>query len=141
MLQDLQIQASELVKIEITDASIKTLSFPQSLKRIEDGKLIAIQAYKNSVLPFTPEGKTVVNDTVFNSCFVTLKNKETDSQDMMQTPLSDLQRSSNSGIYERMKSFSVDLSQSKVEIPQSTVLTVGEVFLFRMIFVPKGACK
>lgn len=140
MLQELEIEASDLVKIEITDAGVRVYNFPQTLKRIEDGKIVAIQAYKQSTLPFTPEGNVVVSDTVFNASFVTLKNKVTDNQDMKQTPLQDMQRSSNSGIYERIKPFQVDLSQSKVEIPAGIALTVGQFFLFRVIFIPKRNC-
>ncbi len=138
MLQELQIVASELVKIQVADIGVFSYSFPQSLSRIEKGKIVAIQAYKNSDIAKTPEGETVVADAVFNATFLTLKSKENDTNDIKQTPLQDLRKAANSGVLERLKPLKVDFSQSKVEIPSGTVLVAGTFFLFRVYYIPDG---
>lgn len=138
MLQELEIVASELVKIQIEDASVRKYSFPQNLSKIEKGKIVAIQAYNVNNIATTPEGNPVVNAGVFAGSFLTLKEKEKDVQNLNQVPLQDLQRSNNSGVYERIKPLNVDLSQSYVEIANNIVPTAGEFFLFRIMYVPNG---
>jgi hypothetical protein len=140
MIQELEIQASELVKITITDASVRRYPLPQQQSRIEKGKIVAVQAYNSDNMPSTPEGIALISPTVFNAGYLTLKDKVSDTNDLNQVPLQDLQRSNNSGVYERIKPLKADLGQSYVEFGAGPVLVVGTVLMLRVIFIPEKKC-
>lgn len=138
MFQDLEIQASEMMVVPVV-AQVQKISLPTNASTIEDGIILAIQAYRATEVSKIPAGTAnVVNASAFANTFLTLRNAESGKEDLHQIPLADLLRNSNSGVIERVKNFRVDISQSYIEIGAPSTLVVGEAFLFRFIIIPKG---
>ena len=137
MLSELQVQFSEMVIVPVTAATAK-ITLPQDATTIENGRIIAIEAYSVAQLGTTPDQRVTVNANAFNNAFLTLRNRETGHDDYHQVPLRDLLRDNNSGIMERIKSLKVDVSQSYIEVGNTSTLTLGECFLFRFVYEQEG---
>jgi|GEM_PF-5056873 hypothetical protein len=133
MLSELEVQYSELIIVPV-QSNVNKITLPQNLEVIEGGRIIAIEAYSVTQQGTTPTLLPVVNVTAFNNSFLTIKNKESGSEDYHQVPLTDLIRNQNSGIMERIKSLKADFSQSYIEIGNPATLVIGEAYLFRVIY-------
>lgn len=137
MLSELEVQYSEMVEVPI-QAQTNKIQLPQDATTIEGGRIIGIQAYSVTQIGTTITKKVVCNTTAFNNSYLTLRDKESGNDNYHQVPLRDLIRDNNSGIMERIKSLKVDISQSYIEVGDPTTLTIGESYLFRVIYEKEG---
>ena len=137
----LKISASETILIEITSETIQEFDFPKNLSKLEEGNIIAIQAYHSGDFPKTRSGRTVVPIAVLQAGFMTLEGKN-GKQLICDVPLQDLRRANNQGVYEQLAPVQIDFSKSKINIGDVTVLAgmQNRVIPIRVIYIPKGNC-
>lgn len=138
---NIKIPASEMVYIKITNLTITEFEFPKNLKKLEQGNILAIQAYTSTDITKNHNNEAVVPAALLKTTFMTLES-QSGIQLLSNVPLIDLQRSNNNGVYEEVAPMKIDFSKSKLKVGDATALAglLDNVFALRVIYQPHTSC-
>jgi len=134
-----KISKVEFVEVAISDITLGEYEFPKQLTVLESGKILAIETFKRSTMPFAPSGKPVIADVPFADAFLLLE-LDNGRTDINKLPLSSLYVPGNNGVLREFADLKVSFSKSKVLIKDNTGLTNGDVVVFAIYYEKDYSC-
>lgn len=135
------IRKTKLVEVKVTDVTLPEFKFPSDLSELERGRVVSIEALKQSVFPKSPSSKLpVVVDAAFKNAFITLRTKGTSKDDINLYPLTSLDTIGNNGIPKEFDSLQINWSESKVVMCDQANLAVNTVFVFVITYETTDKC-
>jgi hypothetical protein len=121
-----------LYPLQIKSASATEVTFYTDADIKEAKRIISVEAFSASQVPFSPDRFPVVNDAVFKKSSISLVN--VGGTTIRHLALPSISKSNNTFIIEKLNIERIGLEKCKVHIGDNAGVVVGEVFLFQITY-------
>jgi hypothetical protein len=118
------------VPVKATGATEISLYTDNEIK--ESKKIIKIEAYSNSQVPFSPNKATVISDAVLKKSSIIIAT--IDGTQVRHLALPSISKQANTLFIEEINVEKIGLEKCKILVGEPAGVTVGEVFLFAITY-------
>ncbi len=123
---------TRLFEYVVDSAGITEFSLRNDAELRDAARIIKMEAFANSQVPFSPERRPVVSDAVFKKSSIKLVNNG--GRELRHIALPSISKSVNTFFVDNINVQAIDFEKSKILIGEATGVVAGECYLFQITY-------